>query len=94
MDSDLNESIAALKDSLSQLGLPATFGKADPIQLKALHERFGFPLARMEERYDTRPLVAEMRLFGDATARLYAETAALDRGAVAQRIMIGFRLPF
>ena len=53
-----------------------------------------FPLARMEERYGTRPLVAEMRLFGDATARLYAETAALDRGAVAQRIMIGFRLPF
>lgn len=48
MDSDLNESIAALKEALTKLGLPATFVQADPNQLTVLQSRFGLPRRYVE----------------------------------------------
>ncbi len=43
MDSDLSESIAALKSSFEKLGLSATFGSAAPETVAQLKEKFGVP---------------------------------------------------
>lgn len=53
-----------------------------------------YPFDEMARRFAPRPLDAEVRLFGDATARPALEAVALDRGAVSRRIMLRVRVPF
>ena len=43
MDSDLAESVAALKDIFARRGLPAQFGKADPAVIEALRKALRVP---------------------------------------------------
>ncbi len=59
MDSDLEESISALKHSLEQLGLPRTFGKADPALVDRLKDRFSLPRRYREFLLDADPLEIE-----------------------------------
>lgn len=53
-----------------------------------------YPFAEMARRYATRPIVAEMGLGGNLTGDVHVESAPLDRGAVANRLMVRIRLPF
>jgi hypothetical protein len=53
-----------------------------------------YPFDDMARRFAPRPLDAELRLFGDVTARPALEAVALDRGAVSRRIMLRVRVPF
>ncbi len=48
MDTDLEESIAALKASLELLRLPASFSKAESTTLKELQEKFDLPRRYVE----------------------------------------------
>ncbi|HYI65052.1 MAG TPA: hypothetical protein VEW71_09220 [Allosphingosinicella sp.] len=68
----------------------------DPTPIVVCARRSGgaYPIEEMARLFAVSPLVAEMRLGGAATGRIYGESAALDRGAVAQRIWVGIRLPF
>ena len=43
MDSDLAESVAALKDIFGRRGIPATFGKAEPAQVEELRKTLRNP---------------------------------------------------
>ena len=43
MDSDLAESVAALKDIFSRRGIQATFGKADPAVVDDLRKKLRIP---------------------------------------------------
>jgi hypothetical protein len=54
----------------------------------------GYPMEEMERVFATRPIVAEMSIGGGAAGRAFVESAALDRGAVSTRVMVGIRLPF
>ncbi|HEX8193789.1 MAG TPA: hypothetical protein VF552_12905 [Allosphingosinicella sp.] len=51
-------------------------------------------MAALARLFEPRRLVAELGIGGGATARTYVESAPMDRGAVANRVMIGVRLPF
>lgn len=68
----------------------------DPTPIVVCARRGGgaYPIEEMARLFAIPPLVAEMSLGGAATARAYGESAVLDRGAVAQRIWVGIRLPF
>jgi len=68
----------------------------DPTPIVVCARRGGgaYPIEEMARLFAVRPLVAEMSLGGTATGRIYGESAVLDRGAVAQRILVGIRLPF
>jgi hypothetical protein len=56
VDSDLIESISALKESLKLLGLDAHFGSAEPRTLTLLKERFGLPRRYLEFLAESNPL--------------------------------------
>ena len=43
MDSDLTQSVAALKDILARRGIPASFGKADPAVVEELRKTLRLP---------------------------------------------------
>ena len=68
----------------------------DPTPIVVCARRSGgaYPIEEMARLFAVSPLVAEMRLGGGGTGRVYGEAVALDRGAVAQRIWVGIRLPF
>ena len=53
-----------------------------------------YPLEQWARIYETQPLVAEGRIFGNVVGQVLAETAVLDRGAVTHRVMVRLRLPF
>jgi hypothetical protein len=40
------------------------------------------------------PIRAEMGLGGNVQGRVYTEAAAMPRGAVANRVLVGIRMPF
>lgn len=72
---------------------------ADPAAIVVCGRRGGggagaYPMAQMERRYGPRPLIAEVGVAGDLRANLHVEAAAMDRGAVSNRVMIGLKLPF
>ena len=56
--------------------------------------REDYPMEEMARLFAADPIVAEMRLGGNATGRAFVESVALDRGAVSHRVMIGITLPF
>jgi hypothetical protein len=56
VDSDLEESIAALKASLESAQEPCSLGAADPEQLQRLQERFGLPRRYVEFLAECDPL--------------------------------------
>jgi hypothetical protein len=55
-----------------------------------------YPLAEMARIFEPHRLVAERRLTGNLMGDVHLEQGDLppDRGAVANRIMVGLRLPF
>ena len=78
MDSDLAESVAALKDILTRRSIQATFGKADPAVVEELRKTLRVParfraflLAADPVDVETATPVERVRLF--AAARLGAE---------------------
>lgn len=74
MDTDLIESVNALKAALEQLELPASFGRADPAVLGALTARFNLPRRYREFLAESDPIDVEsatpaerLQLFGAAS---------------------------
>jgi hypothetical protein len=59
VDSDLAESIAALKSSFESRGLRPKFGKADPGLVRALHQKLRIPRRYREFLSDSDPLDVE-----------------------------------
>lgn len=59
MDSDLTESISALKESLKLLGLEAHFGKADPKVIAQLKDRFALPRRFLDFLAESNPVNVE-----------------------------------
>lgn len=59
MDSDLTESISALREALRQLELEATFGRGDVQQVTSLKERFGLPRRYVEFLLESNPVYVE-----------------------------------
>lgn len=53
-----------------------------------------YPMAEMERRYATRPLVAETRISGNATGDVHAETVEFPQGMVSNRLMVRIRIGF
>jgi len=85
VDSDLAESVAALKDILARRGIPATFGKADPAVVEDLRKTLRLParfraflLAADPVDVETVTPVERVRLF--PAARLASEQR-LEGGA-------------
>lgn len=83
MDSDLAESVAALKDIFSRRGLKATFGKADPAVVEELRKALRIPSrfrsflqAANPVDVETTTPVERVRLF--PAARLVAEQTKPD----------------
>jgi len=71
--------------------------RADPSAIVVCGRRSGgdYPVAEWERIFPlTPPLRAEMGLGGGAVGRAYVESAPADRGAVANRVMIGVSIPF
>lgn len=60
MDSDLAESIQALRASFELRRIPAHFGKADPALVKALHQKLRIPRRYREFLLECDPVSAEM----------------------------------
>lgn len=54
----------------------------------------GYDFEAMARRYARRPLLAEYGFGGSVTGRAWVESASMDRGAVANRVMVGIRVPF
>lgn len=59
MDSDLAESILAIKSSLAARGLGATFGKADPAVVRGLHQKLRIPRRYREFLTECDPVAVE-----------------------------------
>ena len=55
--------------------------------------RSTYPYEEMERLFRIRPIRAETRI-DNATGRAFVEQVAGDRGAVANRVMVGIRFPF
>ena len=53
-----------------------------------------FPMEEMARLFAVEPLVAEARLTGDLVGSVVAESVALNRGEVSNRMMVRLRLPF
>ena len=53
-----------------------------------------YPYAEMERLFRAPPIRAEMGLGGNMIGRVFVEQGPGDRGAVANRVMVGIRLPF
>lgn len=91
MDSDLTESISALKESLKQLGLDAHFGSAEPKAIALLKERFALPRRYLDFLTESNPLSVETttpaeRVQFVPAAELVAEQADLCLDAQGQLI--------
>lgn len=78
MDSDLAESVSALKDIFGRRGIPARFGKGEPATVEALRKTFRIPSRYRSFLLESDPVdvetvtpVERVRLF--PTARLEAE---------------------
>jgi hypothetical protein len=70
-------------------------GDADPIVVCGRRPGGGaYPIGDWERIFAVEPLVAEMRLSGNVTADVHAESVTLDRGAVSNRAMVRIRIPF
>ncbi len=85
MDSDLAESVAALKDIFSRRSIKATFGKADPAVVEELRKTLRIPArfraflsAADPSDVETVTPVERVRLF--PSARLGAEQSGADGG--------------
>ena len=61
MDSDLAESISALKESLDRRGVPAVFGKADPDLVSELRSKLKIPRRYREFLAEANPVNVETR---------------------------------
>jgi hypothetical protein len=58
-------------------------------------ERSGdYPMERWARVFAQRPLVAEARLGGNATGRVFVDSAQMPNGMVSNRVMVGVRIPF
>lgn len=70
--------------------------RADPdaIVVCARRGAGAYPLEEMARIFEPGRLVAETRLAGNLTGDVHVESAAMDRGAVSNRVMVGLRLPF
>ena len=70
----------------------------DPSAIVICARRSGgaYPLAEMDRLFAPERIVAERRLTGNLMGNVHVEQGDLppDRGAVANRIMVGLRLPF
>jgi hypothetical protein len=53
-----------------------------------------YPMAEWARIFATRPLVAEIGIAGDVRGDIHVESAALDRGAVSNRVMVRLKWPF
>jgi hypothetical protein len=53
-----------------------------------------YPLAQWARIFAPRSLVAETGIAGNLRGDVHAESVALDRGAVSNRVMVRLRLPF
>ena len=53
-----------------------------------------YPLEEMARIFEPGRLIARTRIAGNLTGDVHVESAAMDRGAVSNRVMIGLRLPF
>ena len=81
----------------TELGLPGRgCDRGDPSAITVCGRRAAgaYPLAEMARIFEPHRLVAETRLSGNVTGDVHVESAPMDRGAVANRLMIGLRLPF
>lgn len=92
MDSDLTESISALKESLKLLHLDAYFGSADARLLTTLKERFGLPRRYLEFLAESNPVQLETitpaeRVQFIPAGELIAEQADHCLGADGQLIL-------
>jgi hypothetical protein len=61
LDSDLAESISALKESLDRRGVPAVFGKADPGLVNELRSKLKIPRRYREFLSEANPVNVETR---------------------------------
>lgn len=91
MDSDLTESISALKESLRLLDLEAHFGQADPRVITQLKERFGLPRRYLDFLAESNPVHVETatpaeRIHFISAADLVAEQADYCLGPDGQLI--------
>lgn len=91
MDSDLTESISALKESLRLLDLEAHFGQADPRVITQLKERFGLPRRYLDFLAESNPVHVETvtpaeRIQFISAADLVAEQADYCLGPDGQLI--------
>jgi len=73
--------------------------RADPSAIVVCARRGGgaYPLGEMARIFEPGRIVARARLAGNLTGDVHLEQAQAwpaDRGAVANRIMVGLRLPF
>lgn len=76
---------------------PETCANGDPNVVVVCGRRRGrgaYPLAEMARLFEPGRIVAEMRLTGNLSGNVHVESAPGDRGAVANRVMIGLKLPF
>jgi hypothetical protein len=91
VDSDLTESISALKESLRLLDLEAHFGQADPRVITQLKERFGLPRRYLDFLAESNPVHVETvtpaeRIQFISAADLVAEQADYCLGPDGQLI--------
>jgi len=85
VDTDLQESISALKTSLEKLELPASFGRADPAALAHLKSRFELPRRYAEFLAECDPIEVEtatpserIQLFGTGDLETEQQEFCLD----------------
>ena len=69
-------------------------GDPDEIVVCARRRGDGYPMAEMERRYATKPLMAETSIGPGATVRAYADSVEMPGGQISKRAMIGIKLPF
>ncbi|HYJ52865.1 MAG TPA: hypothetical protein VEW04_06810 [Allosphingosinicella sp.] len=74
---------------------PCDRGVGDAIVVCGRRAAGAYPMAEWERVFPPQgPLRAETSIGGGALASIDAETVVLDRGAVTNRIMVTFRIPF
>jgi hypothetical protein len=73
-----------------------TCSRAEPGTIIVCGRRGGgaYPLAEMARIFEPGPLRAEMGIAGNMRGDIHAESVALDRGAVSNRVMVRIRVPF
>jgi hypothetical protein len=53
-----------------------------------------YPYEAWARAFEPRPIVAETALPGNVMAAIHGESAGVDRGAIAHRVMLRIRVPF